>query len=602
MSGGGPCKHATSVALAADLSRTWAVAISSTVPNGEWVAAYLPLQYGAHRPWVHTVDAEVILHLLRHADREQTTGVPAGAAKVVNRVPLRWLRDGLCAQRRHTGHPFWYVRATSHHSDALLHKADWVASQDTVLQNTAPGPGHAQLIVAGRDGDLDLRLPTMRALGEVAQRAQTDHALTHRGHTLLGAAHATAYVRARDLTVTATNRRALWARDGHTPVQRRLHVHKEWLSGVAVIPQPCLLCGGPEELLVHMHVGRAHPRLLWPHYRQAVHEAARHLLPGDKALWVASWRSASATGTEVFCSGLVPEDAEAQLRAIACYDPRGGTSVDDFLHHMFRLGDFAWELRNHRLEQLLREPLSAAAREHRWLTAAEGDHPPPPPRPDKDFVVSLRVVNGTLDCPPQEGPHRYQDLPGGFSKHLQDALFPRWIIGLGPMTAWEPCIVGEEWAREWSRWCAATRAPETPAQRYAAIPLEGWGPDTRPRPTVIRGAGPDHPWDAATGEWLQAALGLQTGWTGDVSSLVRAPVPPRIVLHASNVLGATEIRKWGHTAATVRWHPPEDGAAQLAVGHFKAGGPVYDDPPPRLDDTQGPLLLKLPTDIGAALR
>ena len=34
-SGGGPCKHATSVALAADLTRTWAVAISGTVPDGE---------------------------------------------------------------------------------------------------------------------------------------------------------------------------------------------------------------------------------------------------------------------------------------------------------------------------------------------------------------------------------------------------------------------------------------------------------------------------------------------------------------------------------------------------------------------------------------
>ena len=56
-SGGGPCKHATSVALAADLTRTWAVAISGTVPDGEGVAASLPLHYGAHRPWVHTVDA-----------------------------------------------------------------------------------------------------------------------------------------------------------------------------------------------------------------------------------------------------------------------------------------------------------------------------------------------------------------------------------------------------------------------------------------------------------------------------------------------------------------------------------------------------------------
>ena len=67
-------------------------------------------------------------------------------------------------------------------------------------------------------------------------------------------------------------------------------------------------------------------------------------------------------------------------------------------------------------------------------------------------------------------------------------------------------------------------------------------------------------------------------------------------------LRAMEIRKWGHTMASLRWHPPEDGAAQLAVAHFKTGGPVHDDALSRLGDTQGPLLLMLPTDIAAALR
>ena len=138
---------------------------------------------------------------------------------------------------------------------------------------------------------------------------------------------------------------------------------------------------------------------------------AHHLPPGDKALWVASWRSAGAAWTEVFCSGLLPEEAEAQLRAIACYDPPGETSGDDFLHHMLPLGDFGWELRNHRLEQLLREPLSAAAWVHRWLTAAEGNWPCPAPRPDKDFVATLRVVNG---IPATRGPRPVPGPAGGF--------------------------------------------------------------------------------------------------------------------------------------------------------------------------------------------
>ena len=412
----------------------------------------------------------------------------------------------------------------------------------------------------------------MRTLSTVAQRAQMDHALNHRGRTPLGAAHATAYVHARDLTATATSHLALRARDGHTPVQRRLDIRKEWLSGVAILPQRCLLCGGLEETPVHMHVGCAHSRLLWPEYRQVLQEAARHLPPGDKALLVASWRSAGAAWTEVFCSGLVPEAAEAQLRATARYDPPGGTSVDDFLHHMLQLGDFAWELRNQRLERFLHETLSAAARVHRLLTATEGNCPPPPPRPGRDFVASLRVVNGTLECPPQEDPHLYRDLTGGFSKHLQDALFPPWIIRRGSMTAWEARIVGVEWARKWGRWCAATRAPGAPSQQYAAIPLEGWVPHTRPRPTMIRGAGPDDLWDAAAKGWLQAALEPHVGFGGDVSWLVRAPFPPCIVLHYANLYRATEIHTWGRDAATVRWLPPEGGAARFTVAHFRKWG------------------------------
>ena len=573
------------------------------MPDGEGVAASLPLHYGAHRPWVHTVDAEVILHLLRHADRERTTGVPAGAAKVVNQMPLRWLRDGLCARGVHAGHPFWYVRATSHHSDALLHKADWAASQDTVLQNTPPDPGHAQLIVAGRDGHLDLRPPTMRVLGEVAQRAQTDHALTHRTHTLLGAAHATAYVHARDLTAAATNRRALRARDGHTPVQRRLRVRKERLSGVAIVPQPCLFCGGPEETPVHMHVGCTHSRLLWPHYRQAVHEAARHLPPGDKALWVASWRSAGATWTEVFCSGLVPEDAEAQLRAITRYDPPGGTSVDDFLHHMLRLGDFAWELRNHRLEQLLHDPLSAAARAHRWLTAAEGDHPPPPPRPDKDFVASLRVVNGTLECPLQEGPHPYQDLPGGFLEAPARRPFP----------------TVDHRARLHDRMGGAHRgrgvgAGVGPVVRRHMRPRRPLRNDTPPSRSGGGGRTPgrDPPWSEGRdltargtrrqGNGCRRPQGRKRDGLGTYPHSSGRPSRPASSFTPPTCSGPRRYARGDTLRPPSGGNPQRTGPPNSPWRTSKRGGRVYDDALSWLGDTQGPLLLMFPTGIAAALR
>ena len=97
-SGGGPCRHATSVALTADLARTWAVAHPGTLPDGEVLAVSLPLQYGIHRPWVYTVDAEVIPHLLWHLDHERTTGVAAGTMS-------RFLSQSPRAARSHSVKP-----------------------------------------------------------------------------------------------------------------------------------------------------------------------------------------------------------------------------------------------------------------------------------------------------------------------------------------------------------------------------------------------------------------------------------------------------------------------------------------------------------------
>ena len=198
-------------------------------------------------------------------------------------MPLQWLQDSPRVRGHHTEHPFWFAGTTSHHSDTLLHKADLVASQDTVLQNMPPGLSHAQIIIAGHDGNLDLWTPTMQTLVAAQQGALLHHASTHRGHTPLGAAHATASVHNQDLTAAATNHRTLRARNGHTPLQRRLRTRKERLSGVTILPQPWLLCEGQDETPVHRHVGCTYSRLLWPHYRQAVQEAARHLPPG-KAL------------------------------------------------------------------------------------------------------------------------------------------------------------------------------------------------------------------------------------------------------------------------------------------------------------------------------
>ena len=217
-------------------------------------------------------------------------------------------------------------------------------------------------------------------------------------------------------------------------------------------------------------------------------------------------------------------------------------------------------------------------------------------------MASLCIVNGILECPPQQDPQPYGDPPGGFSKHLQGAPSPPWIIGRNSVTAWEAHIMGAEWAREWSWWCATTHAPGTPAPQYAAVPFGGSGPHTQPRPTMIRGAGPERPWDVAGAEWLRVAPEPRAEPSGDVSSLIRAPLPPRFVLHAASMLQATEIHTWRCDTANVRWLPPEDVGTRLTVAHFKERGPTYDDAVSRRSDVPGLLLLMLLTDFAAALR
>ena len=86
----------------------------------------------------------------------------------------------------------------------------------------------------------------------------------------------------------------------------------------------------------------------------------------------------------------------------------------------------------------------------RWLTAAEDDSAPPSPVPKQGFCGPPLPGERSSGLPGQEDPQPYQDLTGGFSKHLQGALSPPLIVARTTMTAWEAPIVGAQWAQEWS--------------------------------------------------------------------------------------------------------------------------------------------------------
>ena len=112
---------------------------------------------------------------------------------------------------------------------------------------------------------------------------------------------------------------------------------------MSILPKPCLFCGGKGNSPLNMHnLVCIHSQLPRLHDRQAVQEVARDLRARDKLLWVTLWSSAGAEGTEVFCSGLVPDAAETQLQIITCGKPPGEASLCGHHGGFFFERSFDW--------------------------------------------------------------------------------------------------------------------------------------------------------------------------------------------------------------------------------------------------------------------
>ena len=200
--------------------------------------------------------------------------------------------------------------------------------------------------------------------------------------------------------------------------------------------------------------------------------------------------------------------------------------MEEFLSHMLPLGYFGLGAPQPQAGTTPPQPTQRGGPGTPVAHSSRGRFTPPPPCPSMNFVASLRLVSGTLECPAQGDPRPYQDLPWGFSGQLRGALFPPWIIGPNSLTAWEARIVGADWAQEWSQWCMAASPPKAPAEWYAATPLEGRGRHTQLGPTTIRGADPEGEWDAESAAWLRAAPEPHIGWQGNLSWHLQKPLPP----------------------------------------------------------------------------
>ena len=206
---------ATNVAVASHGIPTWTGAIYGTVLEAEIIdaAAYL-LQTPLSACTVHVVDVSVTGAHLRKAQEALYRGIKGPTSHLVNQHALSWIVEGLRRRpRRIGGLHHWVVRQSWHLAAVRLEAPDSAAARAMAppIHLVLPKE-HAILLVPGDNGELEPRVPSMRALQQVREMRWRWLAVRTRAHTpLAGACEA---VPLGAIHHGPTQRNMLRARDG----------------------------------------------------------------------------------------------------------------------------------------------------------------------------------------------------------------------------------------------------------------------------------------------------------------------------------------------------------------------------------------------------
>ena len=346
------------MAVASHGSPTWTGAIRGTVAEAEIIGA---AAYLLHTPpsacTVHVVDASIIGAHLRRAQEALYRGIKGPTSHVVNQHALNWIVEGLRRlPRRVGGAHHWVVRQSSHLAAVPLEEPDFAAARVVAppVHFVLPKE-HAVLLVPGDDWELAPHVPSMQALQHVRETEWRSLAERTRAHTPLASACEAVPLGA--LHHGPTHRNMLWARDGRLSTMQVMRRSTQKLTRVVIPAHPCIFCGGPGEEISHMRLMCAGDEEVARLLCRRVEEFTAELSLTDRTVEFLAWREHGCRWTESLMAGVVPGDLKRLFAALRAASSRGPTKAKLFVENMIQIGEDVYARRNHRLTQIMQQPM-----------------------------------------------------------------------------------------------------------------------------------------------------------------------------------------------------------------------------------------------------
>ena len=290
----------------------------------------------------------------------------------MNQHALNWIVEGLRRLPRRVGGPYhWVVRQSSHLAPLPLEEPDSAASRAKAPPVHLVLPKeHAVLLVPGDDGELAPHVPSMQALQHVMEREWRSLAARTRAHTPLASACEAVPLGA--LHHGPTHRNMLRARDGRLSTVQVMRRWRQKLTCVAIPAHPRIFCGGPEEDISHM-------RLLCARDEEVARLLCRRVqeFTAELAVEFLAWREHGCRWTESLMAGVVPRDLKRLFAAVRAASSRGPAKAKVFVEDMIRIREDVYARRNHRLTQIMQQPMQD--RRRAVYAFLRGDTPFRPP-------------------------------------------------------------------------------------------------------------------------------------------------------------------------------------------------------------------------------
>ena len=154
-----------------------------------------------------------------------------------------------------------------------------------------------------------------------------------------------------------TQRNVLRARDGRLSTMQVMRRWRKKITRTAISAHPCIFCEGLEEDTGYMRILCARDKVVARLLCQRVEEFTAELPLADTPMKFLAWKEHGCNWTESVMTGVVPGDLKWLFAAVRAASSRGSAKTKLFLEDMIQIGENVYARRNHRLTQIMQQPM-----------------------------------------------------------------------------------------------------------------------------------------------------------------------------------------------------------------------------------------------------